>query len=488
MHTDPSGRCQDSAPPDAARQTLGVMPRSVRLRPWQKAALERFHAHDGADFLAVATPGAGKTTFALTAAVQHLGEHPNQRVVVVAPTQHLKLQWSRAAARLDLHLEPQWSPARRTPAGRHARGGRHLPAGGHAGPATCAPIAARRLRDLRRAAPRRRRPGLGRRHPRWPSSGAARRLALSGTPFRSDTTSIPFVPYDDFGEARSDYEYGYGEALTDGGVVRPSTSPASTGTWSGSVPTASEYSCSFDDALDAARSGQRLRTALSLTGEWLPAVLDQAHEQLTAIRAVAAPRRRADHRHRPRARPGHRRPHAPPPRGHADPGAQRRPDGVGPHRALRRGIDAVDRGRAHGVRGRRHPPPARRRVRHQHRHRAVLPPGRRPPRALDPGHAPPEGLLLHPRRPPPAHLRGPDRRAAAPQPAPPRRRRAVAVPSPRRSTSSSVGGAGGAALAVLGDLGGGPRPPHQPEWLADDYDAGDGRARPTRPTTSTTRW
>jgi len=50
-------------------------------------------------------------------------------------------------------------------------------------------------------------------------------------------------------------------------------------------PDGSEYSCSFDDALDAARSGQRLRTALSLTGEWLPAVLDQAHEQLTAIRA-----------------------------------------------------------------------------------------------------------------------------------------------------------------------------------------------------------
>src|SRR6476469_9185155 len=125
MHDHPSGRCQDSAPPNARAlpvvpQTLGVMPRSVRLRPWQKAALERFHAHGGADFLAVATPGAGKTTFALTAAVQHLSRHPNQRVVVVAPTQHLKLQWSRAAARLDLHLEPQWSPRDgRLPADMH---------------------------------------------------------------------------------------------------------------------------------------------------------------------------------------------------------------------------------------------------------------------------------------------------------------------------------------------------------------------------------
>ncbi|MGZ4757799.1 MAG: DEAD/DEAH box helicase, partial [Acidimicrobiales bacterium] len=259
------------------------MPRSVRLRPWQKAALERFHAHQGADFLAVATPGAGKTTFALTAAVQHLSEHPNQRVVVVAPTQHLKLQWSRAAARLDLHLEPQWSP----------RDGR-LPADMHGVVVTYQQVAmqARNLRPIATDAfvifdelhhagdDRAWGDGI-----RLAFGDAARRLALSGTPFRSDTTSIPFVPYDDFGEARSDYEYGYGEALTDGGVVRPVYFPRIDGHMEWVGPDGSEYSCSFDDALDAARSGQRLRTALSLTGEWLPAVLDQAHEQLTAIRA-----------------------------------------------------------------------------------------------------------------------------------------------------------------------------------------------------------
>ena len=33
------------------------------------------------------------------------------------------------------------------------------------------------------------------------------------------------------------------------------------------------HSATFDDALDGARAGQRLRTALSLDGEWLPAVL-----------------------------------------------------------------------------------------------------------------------------------------------------------------------------------------------------------------------
>jgi superfamily II DNA or RNA helicase len=66
--------------------------RTVRLRPWQKAALDRFVAAETRDFLAVATPGAGKTTFALTAARHELAAHP-ARLIVVAPTAHLKLQW-----------------------------------------------------------------------------------------------------------------------------------------------------------------------------------------------------------------------------------------------------------------------------------------------------------------------------------------------------------------------------------------------------------
>ena len=78
-----------------------VRPTRIRLRPWQSEALDRLAANrPRPDFLAVATPGAGKTTFALTAAAQDLADHPGRRLVVVAPTQHLKHQWAarRAAA------------------------------------------------------------------------------------------------------------------------------------------------------------------------------------------------------------------------------------------------------------------------------------------------------------------------------------------------------------------------------------------------------
>src|SRR5688572_14515806 len=63
--------------------------RSIRLRPWQKAAFEKYVAAGQADFLTVATPGAGKTTFALTVARHVLSERPRARLIVVAPTAHL---------------------------------------------------------------------------------------------------------------------------------------------------------------------------------------------------------------------------------------------------------------------------------------------------------------------------------------------------------------------------------------------------------------
>lgn|GEM_PF-2011259 len=83
---------------------MAASPRTIRLRKWQKTALDAFRARDGDDFLAVATPGAGKTTFALAAARQDLAAHPGRRLVVVAPTQHLKGQWAQAAEGFELQL------------------------------------------------------------------------------------------------------------------------------------------------------------------------------------------------------------------------------------------------------------------------------------------------------------------------------------------------------------------------------------------------
>ena len=254
---------------------------SVTLRPWQKTALERFHATDAPDFLAVATPGAGKTNFALTAARQALAAQPGRRLVVVVPTAHLKAQWARAATGFDLHLDPQWSAAEgRLPADMHGVVTTYQQV------ASAAPVLRALATDafvvfdeLHHAAD----------DQAWGDAvrlafeGAARRLALSGTPFRSDVHAIPFVRYHD-DEAVADFEYGYADALRDGGVVRPVYFPRIDGMMEWSAPDGVVHAHSFDDQLDATRAGQRLRTAYSLEGEWLPHVLRQAHEQLLAIR------------------------------------------------------------------------------------------------------------------------------------------------------------------------------------------------------------
>jgi hypothetical protein len=112
---------------------------------------------------------------------------------------------------------------------------------------------------------------------------AAGRLSLSGTPFRSDTRAIPFIRYE-ADEAVPDYEYGYGDALRDGRVVRPVYFPRVGGEMEWSAPDGAVHQATFDDPLARDLANQRLRTALSLDGEWLPQVLRDAAARLDDVR------------------------------------------------------------------------------------------------------------------------------------------------------------------------------------------------------------
>src|SRR3954462_14565896 len=269
-----------SGPGGIVRRPPGPMTRTVRLRLWQKAAFDRFASSDAKDFLAVATPGAGKTTFALTAARHTLAKHPS-RLLVGAPPAHLKLQWAQAAAAFSLHLDPAWSAADgRLAADMHGIVTSYQQVS--ASPQLVARLAEDAFvifDELHHAADDR----------AWGAAiqaafaDAARRLALSGTPFRSDTRAIPFVHYAG-DEAVADYEYSYGDALADRRVVRPVYFPRTNGHMEWAAPDGSLHSATFDDPLSAARASERLRTALSLEGEWLPSVLQSAVERLGLIR------------------------------------------------------------------------------------------------------------------------------------------------------------------------------------------------------------
>jgi superfamily II DNA or RNA helicase len=229
----------------------------------------------------VATPGAGKTTFALAAVRRAMVARRVRRFVVVVPTQHLKNQWARAAEAIDLHLDPNWSAGYGSlPSDVHGVVVTYQQVAANPGALRTLVHGALAILDEIHHAGESRAWGDG---VRIAFEHAARRLSLSGTPFRSDQNTIPFVRYDgDLAEA--DYEYGYGEALKDRAVVRPVYFPRIKGHMEWTAPGGLEYAATFDDPLTRELANQRLRTALDAEGDWLAAVVEQADAQLRHLR------------------------------------------------------------------------------------------------------------------------------------------------------------------------------------------------------------
>ena len=116
---------------------------------------------------------------------------------------------------------------------------------------------------------------------------AARRLTLTGTPFRSDDNPIPFVDYLPDGDgalrSRADHAYGYAEALADG-VVRPVVFLAYSGQSSWRTSAGEEFTARLGEPMTAEQTARAWRTALDPGGEWIPAVLAAADRRLTAHR------------------------------------------------------------------------------------------------------------------------------------------------------------------------------------------------------------
>ena len=121
---------------------------------------------------------------------------------------------------------------------------------------------------------------------------ATRRLALTGTPFRSDDSAIPFVTYapdaDGLMRSRADHTYGYAEALADG-VVRPVVFLAYSGEARWRTSAGEEHAARLGEPLNAEQTARAWRTVLDAKGEWIPAVLQAADTRLTQKRNGGVP-------------------------------------------------------------------------------------------------------------------------------------------------------------------------------------------------------
>ncbi|HEY2052455.1 MAG TPA: DEAD/DEAH box helicase family protein [Solirubrobacterales bacterium] len=268
-------------------RSLPDWPDARPLRAWQKEATEAVRAHPGSSFLASATPAAGKTTFGLHIAHRMLSAGFVSRVVVAGPTTHICRQWAADAARYGIDLEPN-RPNSDGPESSDFHGVAVTYQTIAAGPDTHRAAAGRQTTLLIADEPHHMGDlaawGV---RTRKAFDGARFRLLLSGTPFRSDNSAIPWVAYDDDGVSRADYNYGYPQALKDR-VCRPITFLP----YDGEMEWVSDgrlRSADFDLVLPAAESARRLRTALSPEGEWMGEVLRDADARLSEVRASGHP-------------------------------------------------------------------------------------------------------------------------------------------------------------------------------------------------------
>ncbi len=247
--------------------------------------MERYIEAQPRDFLAVATPGAGKTTFALTLASYLLHNHVVQQITVVAPTEHLKKQWAEAAARIGIRLDPTYSSGRLSPDYQGIV-------------ITYAGVGVNPMLHRNRVEQRKTLVILDEIHHAGDSKSwgeacaeafepATRRLALTGTPFRSDTNPIPFVSYeagnDGVRKSVADYTYGYGHALDDH-VVRPVIFLSYSGNMRWRTKAGDEVAARLGEPMTKDAIAQAWRTALAPQGEWMPNVLRAADKRLTEVR------------------------------------------------------------------------------------------------------------------------------------------------------------------------------------------------------------
>ncbi|HTZ45730.1 MAG TPA: DEAD/DEAH box helicase family protein [Jatrophihabitans sp.] len=265
----------------------------IRLRRWQREALARYQAETPKDFLVTATPGAGKTTFALTLAVDLLSRRVVDRIIVVAPTDHLRTQWAAAAERFGVSLDPTLSNA----VGPVA-------ADRHGYVTTYAQIAGKPTLHAARAEVKRSLVILDEIHHAgdglsWGDAVAlafdnvTRRLCLTGTPFRTAVGErIPFVRYQPDGDgglvSTADYAYGYASALADH-VVRPVVFAAYTGVsrWRNSA--GEVIAASLTEAGTKSTEQAAWRTALDPKGDWVPHVIAAMDERLDQLAEAGMP-------------------------------------------------------------------------------------------------------------------------------------------------------------------------------------------------------
>lgn len=253
------------------------------LRDWQQQAKEEFFARKKRDFLVSATPGAGKTTYALDLARDLMAAGEIRRVAIVVPTDALREQWAGKGDDFGLPLVPVDEAAdydKRGFAGCVVTYSQLQYGASNMRHATRVPTLAI-FDEIHHAGESK----------SWGDSlaeafeHATYRLALTGTPWRRDKRfPIPFVTYDADGKVVVDKAYEYGEAVADG-VCRAIEFHAYDGDANWKDPALREplVSCALTE-VGKDDTGIALSTVFDAESPWIRTLLREAAAALDLMR------------------------------------------------------------------------------------------------------------------------------------------------------------------------------------------------------------
>ncbi len=250
-------------------------------RRWQEKYLAAWAKRaSGTPFMLIAIPGSGKTMAALETARRWMAAGPDRRVVVVVPSDNLRNQWQQEALHFGIELQTK-------------EFGTRFKDGFQGGVVTYHLVGNQPLvfRKLCSVAPTMvifdeihhcgedSHFGSGIKE----GFGLAREiLCMSGTPWKTDGSPIPFVRYDGNGFAAADYRYDYPDALNDE-VVRylifNHAKGAITNDWTGER-------MELDQDISDNEAAARLRILLDPDGEYVGQQIEDAHRKLLECRKV----------------------------------------------------------------------------------------------------------------------------------------------------------------------------------------------------------
>lgn len=237
-------------------------------RKWQAEALQAYREKDAQDFLAVVTPGAGKTFWGLAVATT---VEEAERLIVVCPTTEIKNQWGEEAKQFGIrmtdldrcetnHILTTYQQVALSPDKFEALVG-ELPS-------------VVIFDEIHHASDKNSWGGLI----KQAFSSACRRLCLTGTAFRSDNDQIPFVTYED-GLCSPDFVYGYREAVRDG-ICREIVPHVFGGEVGWIREGEEEKRSTFADVLRGSDQVARLTAALKPDGGFVEAMIRAADSKL----------------------------------------------------------------------------------------------------------------------------------------------------------------------------------------------------------------